>query len=36
MFVSQTSGLDCCEDILKEKKGFLSAKPQCLIDMKIF
>ena len=36
VFVSQTSVLDCYEDILKEKTGSLSAKLQCLIAMKIF
>ena len=36
VFVSQTSVLDCYKDILKDKNGFLSARLQCLIAMRIF
>jgi len=36
VFVSQTPMLDCYEDILKEKKGCLSARLQGLIAVRIF
>jgi hypothetical protein len=34
VFVSQTSVLDSCEKILKEKKGSSSARLQCLIAVR--